>query len=69
MKRQKIETKSLALKYRSSEKKSNFGEISDALESNFGRYKANIKTISGVYAMNANKNEYFEKAVCNYSKI
>lgn len=39
------------------------GEMSDAMEESFGRYKANIKTISGVYAMNANKNEYFEKAV------
>ena len=39
------------------------GEMSDAMEESFGRYKANIKTISGVYAMNAGKNEYFDKAV------
>ena len=39
------------------------GEMSDAMEESFGRYKANIKTISGVYAMNASKNEYFEQAV------
>ena len=39
------------------------GEMSDAMEESFGRYKANIRTISGIYAMNANKNEYFEKAV------
>lgn len=39
------------------------GEMSYALEETFGRYKADIKTISGVYAMNASKNEYFEKAV------
>jgi methylmalonyl-CoA mutase len=39
------------------------GEMSDAMEESFGRYKANIRTISGVYAMNAGKNEYFEKAV------
>ena len=31
------------------------------LESNFGRYKANIKTISGVYAMNANKMNILKK--------
>ncbi len=37
--------------------------MSDAMEESFGRYKANIRTISGIYAMNANKNEYFEKAV------
>ena len=39
------------------------GEMSDAMEESFGRYKANIKTISGVYAMNASKNEFFEKAI------
>lgn len=39
------------------------GEMSDAMEESFGRYKANIKTISGVYAMNAQKNEFFEKAL------
>ena len=38
------------------------GEMSDAMEESFGRYKANIRTISGIYAMNANKNEYFEKS-------
>ena len=31
------------------------GEMSDAMEESFGRYKANIRTISGIYAMNANK--------------
>ena len=39
------------------------GEMSDALEESFGRYKANIRTIQGVYAINASKNEYFEKAI------
>lgn len=39
------------------------GEMSDALEEAFGRYKANIRTIQGVYAMNAGKNEYFGKAL------
>jgi len=39
------------------------GEMSDAMEESFGRYKANIRTIQGVYAMNAGKNEYFEKAI------
>ena len=53
----------LALSIEAARRRVTLGEISDALESNFGRYKANIKTISGVYAMNANKNEYFEKAV------
>lgn len=39
------------------------GEMSDAMEESFGRYKANIRTIQGVYAMNASKNEYFRKAL------
>ncbi len=53
----------LALSIEAARRRATLGEISDALESEFGRYKANIRTISGVYAMNANKNEYFEKAV------
>ncbi|MDR2205242.1 MAG: methylmalonyl-CoA mutase [Flavobacteriaceae bacterium] len=53
----------LALSIEAARNRATLGEISDALESEFGRYKANIKTISGVYAMNANQNEYFEKAV------
>lgn len=39
------------------------GEMSDAMEESFGRYKANIRTIQGVYAMNASKNEYFSRAL------
>ncbi len=39
------------------------GEMSDAMEESFGRYKANIRTIQGVYAMNASKNEFFGKAL------
>lgn len=45
------------------------GEMSDALEESFGRYKANIKTIQGVYAMSANKNEYFDKAMALAQKF
>ncbi len=39
------------------------GEMSDAMEKSFGRYKANIRTIQGVYAMSATKNENFAKAL------
>lgn len=53
----------LALSIEAARRRATLGEISDALESEFGRYKANIKTISGVYAMNATKNEYFGKAI------
>jgi len=38
------------------------GEISDALESVFGRYKAQIRSFSGVYSKEINNDESFEKA-------
>lgn len=38
------------------------GEISDALESVFGRYKAQIKSFSGVYSKEIKNDESFEKA-------
>ncbi|MDY0089103.1 MAG: methylmalonyl-CoA mutase [Flavobacteriaceae bacterium] len=38
------------------------GEISDALESVFGRYKAQIRSFSGVYSKEISNNESFEKA-------
>ena len=38
------------------------GEISDALESIFGRYKAQIKSFSGVYSKEIKNDESFEKA-------
>ncbi|MGG7471090.1 methylmalonyl-CoA mutase [Chryseobacterium arthrosphaerae] len=53
----------LALCIEAARRRATLGEMSDAMEETFGRYKANIKTISGVYAMNAGKNEYFEKAL------
>lgn len=38
------------------------GEISDAMETAFGRYTANIKSVSGVYSNEIKMDEYFEKA-------
>ncbi len=38
------------------------GEISDALEAVFGRYKAQIKSFSGVYSKEIKNDESFEKA-------
>ncbi|WP_281310530.1 methylmalonyl-CoA mutase [Flavobacterium flavigenum] len=38
------------------------GEISDALESVFGRFKAQIKSVSGVYSAVMKNDENFEKA-------
>lgn len=53
----------LAMCIEAARRRVTLGEMSDAMEESFGRYKANIRTISGVYAMNAGKNEYFEKAL------
>ena len=38
------------------------GEISDAMETHFGRYKANTKTVKGAYMKEIAKNEDFKKA-------
>jgi methylmalonyl-CoA mutase len=43
-------------------KRATLGEISDALESEFGRYKAVIKSISGVYSNEIKMDENFVKA-------
>ncbi|WP_297982883.1 methylmalonyl-CoA mutase [uncultured Chryseobacterium sp.] len=59
----------LALCIEAARSRVTLGEMSDAMEESFGRYKANIRTIQGVYAMNANKNEYFEKAVALTQKF
>jgi methylmalonyl-CoA mutase len=39
------------------------GEISDAMESAFGRFAASIQTISGVYSKEIQMNEEFKKAI------
>jgi len=44
------------------EKRATLGEISDALEKVFGRYKATIKSISGVYSKEIKNDKDFEKA-------
>lgn len=53
----------LALCIEAARRRVTLGEMSDAMEETFGRYKANIRTIQGVYAMNAGKNEYFSQAL------
>ena len=42
--------------------RASLGEISDACEAVVGRYKATIRTISGVYSAGAKDGEYFKKA-------
>ncbi|AZA52538.1 methylmalonyl-CoA mutase [Chryseobacterium sp. G0201] len=59
----------LALCIEAARRRVTLGEMSDAMEESFGRYKANIRTISGVYAMNAGKNEYFGKALALTQKF
>ncbi|MDO5637406.1 MAG: methylmalonyl-CoA mutase [Myroides sp.] len=52
----------LELAVTAAERRATLGEISDALEEVFGRYKAQIKTISGVYNKEIKSDENFEKA-------
>lgn len=52
----------LELSIEAARRRVSLGEISDALENVFGRHKAQTKSISGVYAMEANQNQSFENA-------
>ncbi|NOR27163.1 MAG: methylmalonyl-CoA mutase [Lutibacter sp.] len=52
----------LDLAVEAAEKRATLGEISDALETIFGRYKATIKSISGVYSKEIKNDKEFEKA-------
>jgi len=52
----------LALAINAARERATLGEISDALEVAFGRYKAQIKSFSGVYRKEIKKDPSFEKA-------
>ena len=52
----------LELSVEAARKRASLGEISMALENVFGRYKANIQAISGVYSGAMGSNEVFDKA-------
>ena len=52
----------LALAVEAARHRASLGEISLAMEKPFGRYKAVIKSISGVYSSEAVKDEYFQNA-------
>jgi len=52
----------LALAIEAARERATLGEISDALEEKFGRYKAQIKSFSGVYSKEIKKDPQFEKA-------
>ena len=57
----KAEGNLLALSIEASRARATVGEISDALESVFGRYRANIRTISGVYGGAYADDEEFQR--------
>lgn len=52
----------LSLAVESARNRATLGEISDALEVVFGRYKAQIRSFSGVYSKEIKNDESFEKA-------
>jgi len=43
-------------------RRATLGEISDAMEEVFGRYKATVRSVSGVYSSEIDKDENFKKA-------
>ncbi len=51
----------LALAVEAARKRATLGEISDAMEKAFGRYKASIKSISGVYSGEMKNNKAFDE--------
>ncbi len=55
----KQEQNLLALAVNAARERATLGEISDALEETYGRYKATIRSISGVYAAQAMKDQDF----------
>lgn len=52
----------LALSVEAAKKRASLGEISDACEKVYGRYKAVIRSISGIYASEAENNMDYKKA-------
>lgn len=52
----------LSLAVEAAQHRATLGEISDALEEVFGRYKAQIRSFSGVYSKEIKNDESFEKA-------
>ncbi len=52
----------LALAIEAARERATLGEISDAMEKSFGRHKATIRSISGVYSGEAGSSDEFKKA-------
>jgi methylmalonyl-CoA mutase len=57
-----LEENLLALAVEAARKRATLGEISDALEKVFGRYKATIRSISGVYQAEVSDDDNFRLA-------
>lgn len=57
-----METNLLHLAVAAARKRATLGEISDAMEKEFGRYQSAIRTVSGVYQSEASENESFLSA-------
>ncbi|SKB91737.1 methylmalonyl-CoA mutase [Dyadobacter psychrophilus] len=53
----------LALAIEAARKRATLGEISDAMEKEFGRYKSTIRSVSGVYQAEASDDENFRTAL------
>ena len=52
----------LAAAVEAARNRATLGEISDAMEKEFGRYKATVRSISGVYSSEIDKDDNFKKA-------
>ena len=59
----------LSLAVTAAKERATLGEISDAMESVFGRYTAKNQTISGVYKMEIQNNKTFKKALALSDKF
>lgn len=52
----------LGLAVDAARKRATLGEISDAMEKEFGRHQATVRSVSGVYAVEAGNDPYFKEA-------
>ena len=53
----------LALAVEAAKNRATLGEISDAMEKIYGRYQANIRSISGVYSKEISNDKFFKNAL------
>jgi methylmalonyl-CoA mutase len=58
-----MSTNLLALAVNAARKRATLGEISDAMEEEFGRYKSTIRSVSGIYQAEASDDENFKAAL------